>query len=890
MTRDKPNEQVINIDTLRTRYGLFHVPGGDDLISNSLKEYGEWAQAELNVLRDFIAEGDSVIDGGACFGTHARAFSDKVGPKGRVICFEPSVENREILAKNVSVAPVKNIDVRPSALGAAKGWAKEAAKPAKNAGATSISADNTGSISMVRLDDDIQGSVDFIKLDLEGFELSALEGAHAILSKDRPVVFCEALGVSGGAVLRSFMQKHNYMCLGLNTPAFQADNFNRSRKDIFFGGTECGLLFLPLEELDTFQSRIEIHRLPAIENLDDMAALFIGQPQYILPKLDPVIAARRIQMQGSQVAQGEKQSRNLNDKLVVLENELAETKRVTTQSDDKLRALEKSLAASEKTRVRQSERLIQVSDKLREATAIADALAASLNVWQDNIEYAKRLAKRACKFPFALYFRIKASHRRPIRKLLQPIAPESTPQSHLASLRHLLDTIAPANESASSADTTAGHRQRARNAITSVVSIPVLAPFPAQIETPLDAQSLNSVLSECRDLIVVSISHDDYRKVTGGTQNCIQIEQKAAAKADMDYLNIHPVRACNALLPKAETDTATFRIALNGETIGVARYDEILAAIAMQSTAKQTLRFVVHHLLGHSPEAIAKLLEAGDQGRAYFWLHDYFGACQSYILLRNNMSYCGAPDAASQSCMICRYGLQRKSHIERFRAFFEESEITALAPSQAAADIWTRSCDYELKELIVRPHIELVETTRLQNLSKIEDVHASAIRVAYSGVPVEHKGWGTFARLVAACEHNSELEFHYFGSSDVELDVVKHHVDVVASQVPDAMIRAISSNGIDLVVHFAVWPETFSLTAAEALASSAFIVTNSKSGNVADLVRKTGRGVVLDDEESLIAWMASDDCHALVQQAREKRRTTILRPEFSDMAITQLRS
>jgi len=112
------------------------------------------------------------------------------------------------------------------------------------------------------------------------------------------------------------------------------------------------------------------------------------------------------------------------------------------------------------------------------------------------------------------------------------------------------------------------------------------------------------------------ISHDNYRKVTGGTQICIQIEADRADQAGMDYLNIHPVRTCNALLSNAETEAAVFRLVLNGESIGVARYSELIAATSDRISAGQTFQCVIHHLLGHSPEAVAQLLEASCDGKA----------------------------------------------------------------------------------------------------------------------------------------------------------------------------------------------------------------------------------------------------------------------------------
>jgi FkbM family methyltransferase len=182
--------------SVETRHGLFFIPDRSDLISNSLRTYGEWAQAELDILCDFISAGDTVMDGGACFGTHARAFSTKVGPNGRVICFEPSPDNRAILTRNANVAVVQNLEVLPYALGAKQGKASILSAADDNAGGTRMIENETdGSVSVVRLDEVAKSAIQFIKLDLEGAEISALIGAGDILTTDRPIVFSEVLDV-----------------------------------------------------------------------------------------------------------------------------------------------------------------------------------------------------------------------------------------------------------------------------------------------------------------------------------------------------------------------------------------------------------------------------------------------------------------------------------------------------------------------------------------------------------------------------------------------------------------------------------------------------------------------------------------------------------------------
>src|SRR5262245_57768187 len=89
------------IETQPCRYGVLSFFKNDTIISRSLKEYGEWAQAEIEVLLDFMGSGDIVLDIGAFIGTHTLAFAARVSDRGNVYAFEPQPVFFEVLKKNI---------------------------------------------------------------------------------------------------------------------------------------------------------------------------------------------------------------------------------------------------------------------------------------------------------------------------------------------------------------------------------------------------------------------------------------------------------------------------------------------------------------------------------------------------------------------------------------------------------------------------------------------------------------------------------------------------------------------------------------------------------------------------------------------------------------------
>ena len=71
------------------------------------------------------------------------------------------------------------------------------------------------------------------------------------------------------------------------------------------------------------------------------------------------------------------------------------------------------------------------------------------------------------------------------------------------------------------------------------------------------------------------------------------------------------------------------------------------------------------------------------------------------------------------------------------------------------------------------------------------------------------------------------------------------------------MTDALSEAGVDLVLVLSPWPETFCIVASEALAAGADVLTLECSGNVANLVRQTGRGRVFAAADDVAAFLTS---------------------------------
>jgi FkbM family methyltransferase len=147
------------------------------------------AQYHLN--RDGVRigprEGDIAVDAGACFGDTALDFATAVGPGGHVYSFEVLQSHLDIARFNLGQNPaIGNVTFMPCALGN-RNIAGQPAAGEVNPGYVPAPSAPTRSLDSLVWDGTIP-RVDFLKMDIEGAEMTALEGAVSALKRFRPRV------------------------------------------------------------------------------------------------------------------------------------------------------------------------------------------------------------------------------------------------------------------------------------------------------------------------------------------------------------------------------------------------------------------------------------------------------------------------------------------------------------------------------------------------------------------------------------------------------------------------------------------------------------------------------------------------------------------------------
>jgi FkbM family methyltransferase len=162
--------------------------------------------AEQQFWSNLNLRGMTVYDVGAFHGLLALFFASSAK---RVVCFEPNAQNYKRLKENLALNGIQNVEVRKVGVGSRRETLRMVGSPLMPGGASGDGKTveellRTGvgtvveEIPIITLDEEIPAAglpaPDFIKIDIEGWEIEALRGACETLKRYKPALFLEMHG------------------------------------------------------------------------------------------------------------------------------------------------------------------------------------------------------------------------------------------------------------------------------------------------------------------------------------------------------------------------------------------------------------------------------------------------------------------------------------------------------------------------------------------------------------------------------------------------------------------------------------------------------------------------------------------------------------------------
>ncbi len=218
---------------------------GQQLLETSTFDPGDINMAVqlLNARRRRHGDGVVVIDCGANIGVHTVEWAIAMTGWGAVTAIEAQERVYYALAGNIAINNCFNATalhaavaersgtlkiptpdyLRPASLGSLE--LKPIPAPEAIGQAIDYSAAALSPVRMIALDDMALARVDLIKIDIEGMEMEALEGAQKLIAQHHPILIVESVKVNSQH-LAAWMADRGYkvMGVGMNMVAIHRDD------------------------------------------------------------------------------------------------------------------------------------------------------------------------------------------------------------------------------------------------------------------------------------------------------------------------------------------------------------------------------------------------------------------------------------------------------------------------------------------------------------------------------------------------------------------------------------------------------------------------------------------------------------------------------------------
>ena len=170
--------QTVLVRNVMPEANSFWVLYGQHTKPTYLEDAGNGQQAQRDAALQYIKQWRVCLDIGSNIGQWTRPLSKKFES---VVCFEPNPNFRECFEKNIQE---KNVLLWPYGLSDKEHKAKQDFN-------STVLHEEDGDIDCRTLDSFGLTNVDFVKIDVDGFEIPLLNGARQTLSKNDPVINIE---------------------------------------------------------------------------------------------------------------------------------------------------------------------------------------------------------------------------------------------------------------------------------------------------------------------------------------------------------------------------------------------------------------------------------------------------------------------------------------------------------------------------------------------------------------------------------------------------------------------------------------------------------------------------------------------------------------------------
>lgn len=210
----------------------------DAYIGQALARYGEFSGLEAAMLTQLCAPGDTVIEVGANIGALTVPLSMHLGPRGRLLAFEPQRLVFQTLCANVALNSLQNVECHWAALGPRDGTITvpepDPTRPANFGGVSLQGAGFGRPVTCHKLDRFMNlPGVRLVKIDVEGMEADVLSGGREFFARFKPRIYLENDRAEQSEALLALLDGMGYRMFWHMPPLFNPDNVRGEKENVF---------------------------------------------------------------------------------------------------------------------------------------------------------------------------------------------------------------------------------------------------------------------------------------------------------------------------------------------------------------------------------------------------------------------------------------------------------------------------------------------------------------------------------------------------------------------------------------------------------------------------------------------------------------------------------
>lgn len=235
---------------IKSRDGFILYNKNDIYIGKSIEKYGEFSHLEAKLFEQICKDGDIVFEVGANIGAHTINLSKLVG-SGFVFAFEPQRMVFQNLCANLALNSISNVFAFQEAVSDENGTILIPEYDfSKNNNFGGINIENTKKGTPVHKQklDNFVNKIDrlkLLKIDVEGMEISVLDGAKELVKKFKPIIYVENDRQQHSKDLIELLWSMNYKMYWHLPRLYNENNFFQDKENIFGNIVSVNMLCIP---------------------------------------------------------------------------------------------------------------------------------------------------------------------------------------------------------------------------------------------------------------------------------------------------------------------------------------------------------------------------------------------------------------------------------------------------------------------------------------------------------------------------------------------------------------------------------------------------------------------------------------------------------------------